>query len=208
MSKVATPAGLGTTMKAGTGRRVKAGPGITVSAGPGFRQGLWYTLSTKDGVKYFNSNLMQDLAGDWWFSDGFMGPGVSRYDGANLTRFTTADGLGSNAISAVFKDRQGHLWFATEGGVSRYDGVHFTTFTTADGLVHDSVRAIIEDRQGHLWFATQGGVSRYDGVHFTTFTTADGLVHNTVRVMLADSQGNLWFGNGGRHRTDGRLPAI
>jgi ligand-binding sensor domain-containing protein/signal transduction histidine kinase/CheY-like chemotaxis protein len=123
--------------------------------------------------------------------------------------FSVADGLVSHTVYAILQDREGNIWFGTEGGVSRYDGRSFTSFTEKDGLAHHWVNAIVEDREGNLWFGTgwrgKGGVSRYDGRGFKTFTTEDGLAGNTVRSILQDQEGNLWFGtDAGVSRYDGQ----
>ncbi len=135
---------------------------------------------------------------------------------AKWRTYTTEDGLASNHVYASLEDREGNLWFGTEGGVSRYDGM-WTTYTTADGLAYNSVRSILEDSEGNLWFGTDNGtVSRYDGVKWTTFTSEDGLPFNPVSPAglpfdpiirsLEDREGNLWFGlgfGGGLSRYDG-----
>ncbi|MBT6144255.1 MAG: hypothetical protein HOH74_02425, partial [Gemmatimonadetes bacterium] len=104
------------------------------------------------------------------------------------------DGLASTSIDAIYQDRNGYLWFGTQGGVSRYDGTHFTTFTIDDGLAYNGVSAIAEDADGTLWFGTWGGLSRYDGLTFTTYTTADGLADDLVLALHRGSAGRLWIG--------------
>jgi hypothetical protein len=106
-------------------------------------------------------------------------------------------------VRAIAPDREGRLWFGTngggasryDGGASRYDGHSFQTFTkTKDGLAADYVRAIAPDREGRLWFGTWGGgASRYDGQSFQTFTQKDGLADDDVRVITPDREGRLWF---------------
>ena len=121
--------------------------------------------------------------------------------------FDVADGLPNPVVYSIGQDREGNLWFGTEGsGVSRYDGAQFTTFTTEDGLAHNIVRSILADGQGNLWFGTEGGgVSRYDGKAFTSFTTEDGLAGSHVSAMVEDQEGNLWFGTEtGVSRYDGK----
>jgi len=110
--------------------------------------------------------------------------------------YDAASGLADYRVFSVTEDREGSLWFATEGGASRYDGESFTNFTTQDGLPHSTVYAILQDQGGDLWFGTYGGVSRYDGTRFTTYTTRDGLAGNVVSSMLQDRHGNLWLGHG------------
>jgi len=135
------------------------------------------------------------------------GPGETVEAGAGFRQglwrsFGIQDGLPSPSIRSIVEDREGNLWFETEGGVSRYDGTRFTTFTTGDGLTHNRVWTLLEDQEGNLWFGTGGnqegrGVSRYDGKGFTTFTTEDGLAGNPVLSILEDREGDLWFGTFG-----------
>jgi len=126
--------------------------------------------------------------------------------------FSVADGLVSNTVYAIHRDREGMLWFGTENGASRYDGRGFTSFTKRDGLVDNWITAIAEDRSGDLWFGTwYRGLSRYDGrrdvgERFVTFTTEEGLADNNVTAIVEDRSGDLWIGtwNGGVSRYDGR----
>ena len=118
-----------------------------------------------------------------------------------------ADGLPDPSVAAILQDRDGALWFATNGGgISRYDGETFTTFTTADGLASDHVSSILQTDDGILWFGTMGGVSSYDGEAFTTFSFGEeDQRENQVWSLLEDRMGQLWFGTeAGAIRFDGR----
>ena len=136
--------------------------------------------------------------------------------------FDVTDGLAGLYIYSIIQDREGNLWFATDGsGVSRYDGHRFTTFTTDNGLAGNQVQCIAEDREGNIWFGTSSGLSRYDEQGFTTFSKENGLVHHDVQAIhqvsdspmdrdedargSGDGEGNLWFGTpGGLSRYDGQ----
>ncbi|OGG54945.1 MAG: hypothetical protein A3F84_06935, partial [Candidatus Handelsmanbacteria bacterium RIFCSPLOWO2_12_FULL_64_10] len=128
---------------------------------------------------------------------GTKGQALRQSSGQAWTRLTTRDGLASNAVSCIFQDREGNLWFGTEQGLSRYNGRSFTTFTIQQGLAHNEVNSIFQDREGYLWLGTGGGLSRYDGKTFTNFTTQDGLAHKVVRSIFQDREGYLWLGTGG-----------
>ena len=119
--------------------------------------------------------------------------------------YTYLDGLGQNRVWTIFQDRDGFLWFGTDGGgISRYDGDKFVNFTTDDGLAYNSVSAIYQDREGFLWFGTRGGISRYDGDKFVNFTIDGGLISNSVWAIHQDRDGRFWFGtNGGISQYDG-----
>jgi len=61
---------------------------------------------------------------------GTLDAGVWRFDGKNLTNYTTKDGLTSNVVNVIFKDNKGELWFGTDGaGVCIFDGKSFTQFS-------------------------------------------------------------------------------
>lgn len=124
----------------------------------------------------------------------------------------------SQYIRRMFQDRNGNLWFGTNGdGVARYSLLikgsggtdsDLTYFTEKEGLKGGVVRGIVEDRHGNLWFATDAGVSRYDGQAFVTFGTESGLGGLDVWSLLIDRNGVLWCGtNEGVYRSRGEIQA-
>jgi ligand-binding sensor domain-containing protein len=95
-----------------------------------------------------------------WF--GSHSHGVFRWDGRQMTHFTTADGLGHNAIRKIAQTADGHVWFGTDGGVvSRFDGKVFQTLSRDDGLNGQAIRDIDQAASGDIWFTTFGGITRY-----------------------------------------------
>ena len=113
--------------------------------------------------------------------------------------YDTEDGLAGGKVTSICQDREGSIWFATQGGgVSRYDGQTWTTYTVKDGLAGNQVLAVFLDREGYLWFGTDGeGVSRFDGQNWTTYTVKDGLADKSVYAICQDHNGHIWFGTGG-----------
>jgi ligand-binding sensor domain-containing protein len=85
--------------------------GKTINVGPGTRQGLWYSLSARDGLPYNIYDILQDRDGRLWMAAGWDEVGVCCFDGSQFTFFTTADGLPSNMVLGLLQDRHGHLWF-------------------------------------------------------------------------------------------------
>ncbi|MBM3212581.1 hypothetical protein FJZ33_10185, partial [Candidatus Poribacteria bacterium] len=139
--------------------------------------------------------------------------GLLKFDGKRLTRFTTLDGMLSNAITDVIEDKKGNIWIAygsgawgKEYGVNKYDGKTFTKFTTAEGLPSNDVNCLEEDHEGNIWIGTWGsGLCKYDGKKFTTFTKDDGLVNDSITRILEDSKGQIWVGTGeGLSKYDGK----
>ena len=138
--------------------------------------------------------LLSDHRGHLWI--GTMYRGVFRYDGTTTINYTSADGLASGGIMALFEDRDGNVWLASsKGGVSRYDGTGFSTYDVDDGLGGNLVTAIAQDREGRLLFGTWGGgVSLYDGQVFQTLTSDDGLADDRVYDLYLSSKGDIWIG--------------
>ena len=125
----------------------------------------------------------------------------------NVQYLDVDQGMASSYVFSILEDKNGNLWFGTNGGgVSRYDGKSFVHFTEKEGLTSNYVLSILEDKNGNLWFGTNGGgVSRYDGKSFAHFTEKEGLSSNFVKSILEDKNGNLWFGtNGGVSMYDGK----
>jgi two-component system, sensor histidine kinase ChiS len=149
---------------------------------------------------------------------GAVSPVLSQQEGASLElqarghwrTYGVTDGLGGLDVWSIFRDRDGDMWFATEGGgVSRFDGDTWTSFDVSDGLVDNSVYEIVQDVAGDLWFRSRRGVSRYDGLTWRGYTEqADGLAPSTgyhPTVLATDSNGSIWYGSnqGGLSRFDG-----
>ncbi len=154
-------------------------------------------------ISEFVRRIFKDARGDLWL--GTNGDGVFRRRGNTLEQFSTHNGFGGVAVRGIKEDKQGNVWFGTDGGLSKWSGESFTNYTTADGLVHNDVWGLAIDRKGTIWIGTLGGVSRFDGVTFATFdlpksepdydrgVTSDAIVY----CIMEDSQGRLWFGNNG-----------
>jgi ligand-binding sensor domain-containing protein len=131
-------------------------------------------------------------------------------------KYTVANGLAGNYVSAIASNPDGNLWVGTgsecsnEGecgahGVNKFDGTTWTTYTTADGLASNGVSAIASDPSGNVWFGTNvNGVSKFDGSSWTTYTNDDGLAGNSITAIASDPAGNVWFGtNAGVSKFDG-----
>lgn len=110
--------------------------------------------------------------------------------------FTTNEGLISNAIWKLYKDKKGDLWFGSnDNGLSRYDGTEFYSLTKNEGLPHNRPAAITEDADGNLWFGSiGGGIFRYDGKDFKVYTTKEGIGSDNPYLIAGDALGNIWIG--------------
>lgn len=141
--------------------------------------------------------------------------GVRLFNGHKFTSFPipkanvsdTTTSYSRDRIITIMEDRQGTIWFGTDGfGICKYDGVKFTHLTTDDGLPCNVIRDLYEDRNGNIWIATMfGGISLFDGKEFYNFTQ-DGKVDGIeVGGIFEDQSGHIWFAteNHGVYRYDG-----
>ncbi|HEY6899879.1 MAG TPA: two-component regulator propeller domain-containing protein, partial [Puia sp.] len=125
----------------------------------------------------------------------------------NFTSLGTRDGLLSNTVSAILKDRYGLMWFATNDGLNKFDGKNFVVYRHGMGdttsLRSNEVLALHEDAEGGLWVGTSGGaLSKYDRqrdcfINYPRGTAEqDGgrfLPSALIRGICSDRQGRIWM---------------
>ncbi len=121
--------------------------------------------------------------------------GVVRFtrDGM-LTVLDETNGLAGSGVRALYRDREGNLWFGTTTGLSKLINEHLVTYTRAYGLPDYAATAASRDETGAMWFGTRFGVARLDNEKMRTFTTRDGLASNYILTVFTDAAGTLWCG--------------
>jgi len=150
--------------------------------------------------------LCADGKGGVWIATSPYG-GLSHLKDGAMRTFTMRDGLSSDSVQSLARDRRGRLWIGTTAGLDLWDGVRFVRYTTRDGLAPGTVFAIVEDRAGTLWIGTKEGdpgspgdkgalTSLRDG-RFSTYATGAGGDSPGVQALLEDRDGNLWCGTFG-----------
>jgi ligand-binding sensor domain-containing protein len=169
-------------------------------------QNIW--LSTTGGVCRYQGKMfshiipikqqeieavLADSKGNIWMGS-YTDNCLNKYDGTNLSRYTTENGFTSTEFNYIYEDKKGNFWFGTWSGVDMYDGKYFTHYSKANGLIDDVVFYILEDKKGIMWFATRNGLSSFDGKYFTNYLRENGLCSETLFSLLEDHSGNLWIG--------------
>lgn len=75
-------------------------------------------------------------------------------------------GLSNNAVTSIYQDRYGFMWFGTYDGLNRYDGYSFKVFknrlSDSTSLINNRILAIYEGYDKNLWIGTAQGVSVYN----------------------------------------------
>ncbi|MEO6548072.1 MAG: two-component regulator propeller domain-containing protein [Ferruginibacter sp.] len=123
----------------------------------------------------------------------------------NFTYINSNDGLSSNTINKIIKDKLGLMWFATDDGLNKFDGTKFTIYrnkpSDTNSLRSNEITSLHEDQAGSLWIGTSGGsLSRYNRVldNFTNYKAENkpsAIRNNVVLSLCSDSQGKIWVGN-------------
>lgn len=119
-------------------------------------------------TNYTNANFITALArqDDYLWAGG--PGGLVRWDieTKNYVKYTVADGLVSNIITALLVDGEDNLWIGTDAGLHRFDGEELLTFGPREGLDSDVILALFEDADGGIWAGTaygERGLNYYDG---------------------------------------------
>lgn len=116
---------------------------------------------------------------------------------------TSPDPQIAEYIRHIFQDKNGHLWFGTNGyGAAHYDGDSVSYFSNAQGFNGQQITGITEDSDKNIWFATDQGVVKYDwsdnsegGKRFTNYTDQQYFGGQRFWSIFADSKSNIWAGS-------------
>ena len=111
-------------------------------------------------------------------------------------------GLSNLSVSSIVQDRDGFLWFGTQGGLNHYNGKEMKVFRhdpfTNKGLIHNLIQTMYYDRQKHeLWIGTYQGLSHLiiNNKKFNNYTVKnDGLSNPVVVAITIDNARNVWIG--------------
>jgi len=124
----------------------------------------------------------------------------------DLHTFTVKDGLNYNTVLDISVDREGNVWFGTNGGgLAVYVGGLFESSAHSDNPEVLAVWSMVSDSDddGIMWMGTDGGLVRYtrecaeQGHSSELFTVDDGLPHNSIRALYLDDGGTLWLASKG-----------
>lgn len=112
------------------------------------------------------STIMRDTDGSLWCATA--GAGVVHRDAAGVFQgsLDMADGLPSDVVHAVYRDRRGVLWLGTDAGLVRVveagGRLRGESFPLGSGLRSVAIVQIAEDERGRLWLGTRRGILRVE----------------------------------------------
>jgi hypothetical protein len=122
----------------------------------------------------------------------------SRGQEFSYTQYNVKDGLSGSVVYCAAEDKDGFLWFGTEGGLSRFDGTHFRNFTTENGLPDNEIIKLFVDSRNRVWivpfrnsicYIQKGELHRQDN---------DSLLHrlsiaSEITAVTEDKYGNIYL---------------
>jgi ligand-binding sensor domain-containing protein/serine phosphatase RsbU (regulator of sigma subunit) len=126
-----------------------------------------------------------------------------------FNHLTVEDGLSQSAVTCIFQDQKGFMWFGTQDGLNKYDGYKFKIFKNdpADptSLTGNFIFSIYENSLGDLYIETQSGtLHQYNpGSESFRVVNKDSVelkeAHvSTVGALLQESSGIIWTGGLGK----------
>lgn len=114
--------------------------------------------------------------------------------------YDITNGLTSNPIQCLFKDREDNLWIGTDGsGVFKYKSNKFVYYTKASGLPDNYINAVTQDQKGYYWVALKSnGLSKIRGQQVVNYKMdvkhPDKLPDNDINTILPIGDDGILFG--------------
>jgi len=161
--------------------------------------GTEFVVYDKAGTPEIRSNMPLALlaARDGSLYAATNGGGLVHVDGRRVRTYGVADGLPSDAVTALHQSGDGTIWIGTTNGVARRgaDG-RFVTVAGPDRLPHASVTALAEDWSGQIWIGTVQGIATWkDGQ--TLRHERDGFPTAQILALHVSRDGSMWIGTQG-----------
>jgi len=124
--------------------------------------------------------------------------GLSLLRDDSITTYTRKDGLPSNGIKAIQRERDDILWLATQGGgLVRFSRGRFEAYIPGGLPAGSDVEAVCIDSEGSIWAGLSGGgLFRLRDETFSWYSTIDGLADNETNTVMVDRRRTLWVGTG------------
>ncbi|MGA2747873.1 MAG: two-component regulator propeller domain-containing protein [Verrucomicrobiota bacterium] len=124
--------------------------------------------------------------------------GLVRFDGVRFKVFTpnNAPGLASIRILALYEDRAGALWIATEEGqLIRYAGGQFELCSPPGWVTFsEHLEYFAEGADGHIWLITpRGELIRFSAANGSVAHRGWESVQPNVNFLTADRAGGIWI---------------
>src|SRR5690606_7758322 len=113
-----------------------------------------------------------------------------------VTRFGTNEGLASDRVLTIYKDRYNYLWIGSSNGLQRFDGRKFMTYQmhAPDKQPSKPVSEILADPYGTMWLRVGDDYGSYipEKQLFTKIPFEKKEDRNLGESLWIDSKGNVF----------------
>lgn len=154
-----------------------------------------YYLQRKNEPLQINT-IFQDKNGFMWFGTD---KGLFRFNGLRYKRFTLADSLRDENVTAIAEDSLGRIWIGYHNGnLSYLEKGRVKTFEPPEGFPSQAISDIHFDKQGNLWLATlNDGLYYFKKGRLYRLDENEGMPDLFVYNIAEDNEGNVWAGTDG-----------
>lgn len=156
-----------------------------------------------NSLNRLNTSIILDLFIDHqkvWIAT--LNEGVFVWDSRTdtLTQYSINNGLSSNHIKKITKDRWGNIWIGSSGGgISIYNNSPFVSYKISSGLNGNYIYSVLKDNDDNLWVGTDGkGVVRINDTSQVLFDETNGYQTVKTKALFEDHQHNVWMGSEGK----------
>ena len=142
--------------------------------------------------------FVEDDDGAIWFASSLpwiKGVGIVRFKDEKFTIWNEKNGLSSDFITGLFRDREGTIWVTTEKGINRLQKQFVKTFSFADGLIYNEVYPLMQTRNGDVYIGTTQGLSVFRDGKFTNYDLRNKLGDKvSITALFEDEKNRIWIG--------------
>lgn len=119
-----------------------------------------------------------------------------------FNKINQANGLSTDRVRSIVKEKNGFVWIGTENGLNRYDGKRIKIYNKQNSaLSANDISDLLIDHKGKIWIATiGGGLNLYNPSDdkFVTYknspTDKNSIPTNELNTLFEDSKGSIWIG--------------
>jgi signal transduction histidine kinase/ligand-binding sensor domain-containing protein len=158
-----------------------------------------------------NGYGLRDRDGGYWI--GTASGGLMHGYLGNFDTFQPADGLSGDGNSALFEDREGNIWVATNKGLDRFSSYSVSTFFENKGLSSDITASVLAAKDGSVWVNSSNRLGSRDRDQITIYRaptqpleplrpdvqerlrtiSVSGLPDHAFGSLFQDGDGHIWL---------------
>jgi two-component system sensor histidine kinase/response regulator len=152
------------------------------------------------------TDFLEDDDGRMWIATY---SGLKYFDGRRVMDYGEEDGLFSDQIRCLFRDRENNLWIGSRiNGLLRLRKPRLSVFGAPEGLPDDTLQCVLETRDGSHWIgSSRKGLVRSKNGDLKIWRKSDGLPDDAITALYESRDGAIWIGtpNGAARYRGGRF---